>query len=67
MATTKTRRISADEQQRRAQSAAESLHSAELEGLTPSPAGGADMAAYVQGEFDADELVARTRARYGLA
>jgi hypothetical protein len=38
-----------------------------MEGLDAGPEYRADAAAYASGEFDADELVRRTRARWGLA
>ncbi|WP_392341525.1 hypothetical protein [Leifsonia sp.] len=38
-----------------------------MEGLSSTAEFRADAAAFVEGEFDADELVRRTRARYGLA
>ncbi|WP_460834580.1 antitoxin VbhA family protein [Nocardioides hungaricus] len=45
---------------------AEAIHSAEMEGLTVSEAAVSDSAAYVAGQIDSAELVARARARYGL-
>jgi len=42
-------------------------HSAELEGLTVSPASLADAQEYVRGDIDVDELGRRVRARYGVA
>ncbi len=45
---------------------AEAIHSAEMEGLTVSEAAVSDSAAYVAGEIDSADLVARARARYGL-
>ncbi|WP_168187184.1 antitoxin VbhA family protein [Salinibacterium sp. UTAS2018] len=41
-------------------------HSGEIEGLTVSEATRADADSYVAGTIDADELVDRVRARYGL-
>lgn len=38
-----------------------------MEGLTVGAATRADSDFYVEGAIDSDELVARTRARYGLA
>lgn len=51
----------------RAESAAFSLHSSELEGLHVSPATREDTEAYVSGEIDSAELLRRVKARYGLA
>ena len=45
----------------------EAMHSGEMEGLHVDPATRADAAEYVAGRIDSDELVARARARYGLA
>lgn len=45
---------------------AEAIHSAEMEGLTVSEAAVSDSAAYVAGEIESADLVARARARYGL-
>lgn len=42
-------------------------HSGEMEGLHVDPATRADGEEYAAGRIDADELVARTRARYGLS
>lgn len=67
MATTKTRRISIDEQERRATAAAASVHSAALEGQHLGPVATADTAAYVSGEITLDELGTRTRKRHGVA
>lgn len=44
----------------------EAIHSAEMEGLTVSEAAVSDSAAYVAGEIDSADLVARARARYAL-
>ncbi len=41
-------------------------HSGEMEGLHVDPATQADAEEYVAGRIDSDELVERTRARYGL-
>lgn len=46
---------------------AEAIHSGEMEGLGVSPAGRADAQEYIAGRIDSDELVARARARYGIA
>ena len=51
----------------RAASIAEATHSAELEGLTVSPASMADPQEYVRGRIDVYELGRRVRARYGVA
>jgi hypothetical protein len=45
---------------------AEAIHSGQMEGLTVTPAGRTDAEGYIAGRIDADELVARARARYGL-
>ncbi len=58
--------ISAAERELRERVVADAAHSSAMEGLTSSPEYRADAAAFVAGEYDADELVARTRARYGL-
>lgn len=59
--------ISAAERELRERVVADAAHSSEMEGLVSSSEYRADAAAFVEGEFDADELVRRTRARYGLA
>ena len=46
---------------------AEGIHSGEMEGLHVSEAGQADAGEYIAGSIDSDELVARARARYGIA
>ncbi|GEB96373.1 hypothetical protein FHX68_2132 [Microbacterium lacticum] len=46
---------------------AEGIHSGEMEGLHVSEAGQADAGEYIAGRIDSDELVARARARYGIA
>jgi hypothetical protein len=51
----------------RAQRVAAALHNGAMEGAEVTPATRADAADYVAGRIDADELVARTRLRYGLA
>lgn len=58
--------ISEFERDLRARVVAEAAHSSEMEDLVSSPDFRADAAAYVEGTFDADELLRRTRARYGL-
>jgi hypothetical protein len=45
---------------------AEAIHSGEMEGLSVTPACRADAQEYIDGRIDSDELVARTRARYGF-
>lgn len=50
----------------RAAHVAESAHSGAMEGFSVTPETRADAARYIDGAIDADELVARTRARYGL-
>lgn len=52
--------------ERRAMIAEQSLHSAELEGHSVTPATQQDTAEYVSGEIDAQELRRRVRARYGI-
>ena len=59
--------ISAAERELRARVVADAAHSSKMEGLTSSAEYRADAAAFVEGEFDADELGRRTRVRYGLA
>jgi hypothetical protein len=61
------RTISAAERELRERVVADAAHSSEMEGLSSTAEYRADAAAFVEGEFDADELVRRTRARYGLA
>jgi antitoxin VbhA-like protein len=50
----------------RAQRVAAAIHNGAMEGAVVTPATRADAADYVAGRIDADELVARTRTRYGL-
>ena len=50
----------------RAEWIAEAVHSVRMEGLDVTPAWEADAAQVIDGRIDADELVRRTRARYGL-
>jgi hypothetical protein len=45
----------------------QAVHNGEMEGLHVSAATLADADEYVAGHIDSDELVARARARYGLA
>ncbi|SDZ49274.1 antitoxin VbhA family protein [Herbiconiux ginsengi] len=58
--------IFASERELRERVVADAAHSSAMEGLTASPEYRADAAAFVAGEYDADELVTRTRVRYGL-
>jgi hypothetical protein len=51
----------------RARRVAEAVHSAEMEGLKVSAETLAVAQEYVRGAIDSDELVARVRARHGLA
>ncbi|MFT3872003.1 MAG: hypothetical protein QM714_05045 [Nocardioides sp.] len=51
---------------KRARVVGEAIHSAEMEGLTVSEAAVSDSAAYVAGEIDSSDLIARARARYHL-
>ncbi|MGO4533706.1 antitoxin VbhA family protein [Leifsonia sp. 2MCAF36] len=48
---------------------ADAAHSSDMESLTASAEYRADATAFVEGQFDADELGrrTRTRARYGLS
>jgi uncharacterized protein YciW len=50
----------------RAENAAQSLHSAKLEGHSVTAATKVDTAEYVAGTIDAQELQRRVRARYGV-
>ena len=50
----------------RAQYVEAAIHSGEIEGLTVSDATRTDADSYIAGTIDADELVDRVRARYGL-
>lgn len=45
---------------------AEATHSLEMEGLCVTAATRTDAQDYIEGLIDSDELVFRTRARYGL-
>lgn len=44
----------------------DALHSGEMEGLYVTSAMRPDIEDYIEGRIEADELVARTRTRYGL-
>lgn len=46
---------------------AEAIHSGEMEGLHVDPVTREDAQEYIAGQISSDELVARARARYGLA
>lgn len=61
-----TTTITAEERARRERIVAESIHSGEMEGLSISDEARADNAEYIEGSIDADEVVRRARARYGL-
>jgi hypothetical protein len=50
----------------RARIVTDAEHSGEMEGLRVDEATREDAASYVAGQIDSHELVARTRARYGL-
>lgn len=52
-----------EERARRVEAA---IHSGEMEGLSVTPELRADAEAYLAGDITSSELVARTRARYGL-
>ncbi|NQX27257.1 antitoxin VbhA family protein [Microbacteriaceae bacterium VKM Ac-2854] len=58
--------ITAAERARRRCDVDAAAHSSEMEGLRSSAEFRIDAEAYVDGTIDADELVARTRARYGV-
>ncbi|WP_053387628.1 antitoxin VbhA family protein [Leucobacter japonicus] len=45
----------------------EAIHSGEMEGLTVDADTQRDAGEYIDGKIDSGELVARARARYGLA
>lgn len=62
--TIQTKSASAERARRIALEQAE--HSGEMEGLHVDPATQADAAEYVAGRIDSEDLVARTRSRYGL-
>lgn len=51
----------------RAAHVAESAHGGEMEGFSGTPETHADADSYIDRAIDADELVARTCARYGLS
>ena len=51
----------------RRRSVHEAEHSGEMEGLHVDSETSSDAVDYVAGRIDSDELVARARARYGLA
>ncbi|MBD8535686.1 hypothetical protein IFT89_11340 [Plantibacter sp. CFBP 13570] len=59
--------ITAAERDARRRDVAAAAHSSAMEGLEATAEYRADAEAYVDGQFDVDELVRRTRARYGLA
>ena len=59
--------ISEAEQAERQRHVEDAIHSGEMEGLHVDPSTLADADEYVAGVIDSDELVARARARYGLA
>jgi hypothetical protein len=59
-------RITSAERAERQRRVEEAEHSAEMEGVEVTEQWRADAARYVAGEIDTDELVAITRARYGL-
>ncbi|GAB2568620.1 antitoxin VbhA family protein [Leucobacter ruminantium] len=46
---------------------AEAVHSGEMEGLRVDPGTMLDAGEYIAGQIDSSEVVARARARYGLA
>lgn len=66
MATTTTR-VTSVEQARRRRAVDATRHSSEMEGGRSTPEVRADQEAYVAGEISADQLVERTRARYGVS
>ena len=64
MAKTSTAVSTAAERGRRV---AEAIHSGEMEGLSVDADTQQDAGEYIAGRIDSSELVARARARYGLA
>lgn len=62
-----TTTITAEERAERERIVAASIHSGEMEGLSISDEARADNDEYIAGVIDADEVVARARARHGLA
>ncbi|OOC52491.1 MULTISPECIES: antitoxin VbhA family protein [Nocardiopsis] len=65
MALTTTAAIGLTGAQRR-ERVEETIHSGEMEGFTVTAAFRRDADAYVAGAIDVDDLVERTRRRYGL-
>ena len=59
--------ITDDERAKREWRVQQAVHNGEMEGLYVSSATLADADEYVAGRIGSDELVARARARYGLA
>lgn len=63
---TDTTHPATDTRDARARIVEDAVHSGEMEGLQVGPEFQADAGEYVAGRIDSHELVARTRARYGL-
>ncbi|WP_206222173.1 antitoxin VbhA family protein [Schaalia sp. ZJ1691] len=59
--------LSLDTVEGRAFAVSEAVHSHAMEGLEPSPELLADAEDYIAGLIDEEELLQRTRKRYGLA
>lgn len=64
---TDTRHTAAAVSEERARIVEDAMHSGEMEGLHVDVDTRADADDYVAGRIDSHELVARARARYGLA
>ncbi|MHB8184552.1 MAG: antitoxin VbhA family protein [Dermatophilaceae bacterium] len=64
--TTHTTSAAAAEAADRARRVAEAVHSVRMEGLDVTPEWEADAAEAIAGRISADDLVSRTRARYGI-
>lgn len=62
-----TTTITTEERVERERLVAASVHSGEMEGQTITAGARVDSEDYIAGKIDHSELVARTRARYGLA
>ncbi len=59
--------MKARQQVERREKVADAVHSGRLEGRDPSPQFLADAKKYADGKIEAEEVVERTRKRYGLA
>lgn len=60
-------RSTATTEDERARRVAEAAHSVEMEGLQVDPDTMHDAGEYIAGRIDSSEVIARARARYGLA